>query len=79
MSWPLFFEDKEGIFMTDYLLNSQTDKAKYYCNLQQKGVLFLQNNALAHKMLDVLKCYNFTHRKQNSLSLSLSTLSAHGI
>lgn len=71
------FWDKDGILMTEYLQKGETVNANYYCNLLyrlkeaikekrrgklRKGVLFLQDNAPAHKAgktMDVLQNLGF--------------------
>lgn len=71
------FWDKDGVLLTDYLQKGQTINAEYYCNLLaqlkealkekrrgklRKGILFLQDNAPAHKATrtsDVLKDLGF--------------------
>jgi len=65
-----FFWDQDGIFLIDYLPNSQTINAEYYSSLLvqlkdilkekhrgkvTKGVLFMHDNALAHRALATQK------------------------
>jgi len=60
------FWDQDGILLTDYLQKDQTNNAEYYSSLQvqskdilkgkrrgnfTKGVLFLHDNAPAHRAL----------------------------
>jgi len=62
----LIFWDQDGILLIDYLPKGQTINAEYYssllvqlkdileekhCRKVTKGVLFLRNNALAHRAL----------------------------
>jgi len=64
------FWDQDGILLTDYLPKSQTISAEYYSSLLvqmkdilkekrrgkvTKGVLFLHDNALAHRALATQK------------------------
>jgi len=64
------FWDQDGILLIDYLPNGQTINMEYYssllvqvkdilkekcCRTVTKGVLFLHDNALAHRALETQK------------------------